>query len=205
MESSARRYQRSLQKGVCQRHRYRASSLEKSCLLTIKKHQEHKGEKYTFTKVIEVTERKTDRNGQVLLVPEVTGEGWWTNLDFSEAKIIRLYQNHGLSEQVHSEFKTDLDLERLPGGKFATNGAVMALGVFAYNILRLIGQLGLLGKNSPIRHPGKRRRLKTVIQELIYLAARFKKSGRRLRFRFGKHCPAYQAFADLYGRILVGG
>lgn len=171
-------------------------------LLTVRKKQEHDGETYMFTKVIRVTERSTNRHGQLLLAPEVTVEGWWTNLDLPENKIISLYQNHGLSEQFHSEFKTDLDLERLPSGKFATNAAVMALGCFAYNILRFIGQLGLLGDKSPVRHPGKRRRLKTVIQELMYLAGRLIRSGRRLRLRLSKHCPAYWAFDHIYGRLL---
>ena len=138
---------------------------------------------------------------KLLLVPEVTVEGWWTNLDLPEKKIIALYKNHALSEQFHSEFKTDLDLERLPSGKFATNAAIMALGAFAYNILRFIGQLGLLGEKSPVRHPAKRRRLKTVIQELMYLAARIIRSGHRLRLRFSKHCPAYWAFSHVYGKL----
>ena len=72
----------------------------------------------------------------------------------------------------------------MPSGKFATNALVMALGCFAYNILRFIGQLGLLREKSPVRHPGKRRRIKTVIQEWSYLAARLIKSGNRLRLRF---------------------
>lgn len=171
-------------------------------LLTIRQQQVHEGKSYCFSKVIRVTERTLDKRGQVLLLPDVTVEGWWTNLDFPENKVISLYQNHGLSEQFHSEFKTDLDLERLPSGKFATNGLVMALGAFAYNILRFIGQLGLLGDRSPVRHPGKRRRIKTVIQELIYLAARLIRSGNRLRLRFGRHCPAYEAFTGVYGRLL---
>jgi hypothetical protein len=170
-------------------------------LLTVRKRQEHKEQTYMFTKVVRVTERNTDRHGQLLLVPEVTVEGWWTNLELPEKKIIALYKNHALSEQFHSEFKTDLDLERLPSGKFATNAAVMALGAFAYNILRFIGQLGLLGEKSPVRHPAKRRRLKTVIQELMYLAARIIRSGRRLRLRFSKHCPAYWAFSHVYGKL----
>ncbi|WP_028585126.1 IS1380 family transposase, partial [Desulfogranum mediterraneum] len=176
---------------------------KKVALLTIKKHQEYEGKKFVFTKVVRVTERRADKHGQMLMEPDIKVEGWWTNLDLPEAEIIRLYQNHGLSEQFHSEFKTDLDLERLPSGKFATNAAVMALGALAYNILRMIGQLGLLGKSSPIRHPGKRRRLKTVIQELIYLAARLLLTARRLRLRFGRHCPAYVAFAIVYNRLLV--
>lgn len=104
-------------------------------LLTIRKHQEYKGTTYAFTRVVRVTERTTDRHGQLLIVPEVTVEGWWTNLDLPEEKIIGLYQHHCLSEQFHSEFKSDLDLERLPSGKFATNGLIMALCAFAYNIL----------------------------------------------------------------------
>ena len=164
--------------------------------MTTRHRQEYKGRTYHFTKVIRITERTTDKHGQMLLVPDISVEGWWTNLDLPESKIISLYQNHGFSEQFHSEFKTDLDLERLPSGKFATNALVMALGAFAYNILRYIGQLGLLGEQSPVRHPAKRRRIKTVIQELMYLAARLIRSGNRLRLRFGCHCPAYPVLSD---------
>jgi len=77
----------------------------------------------------------------------------------------------------------------------------MALGCSAYNILRFIGQLGLLGEKSPVRHPGKRMRLKTVIQELIYLAGRIIRSGRSLRLRLSRHCAAYWAFDHIYGRL----
>ena len=40
-------------------------------------------------------------------------------------QIIDLYSDHGTSEQFHSEFKTDMDIERLPSGKFATNQLVL--------------------------------------------------------------------------------
>jgi len=170
-------------------------------LLTICKRQIHKGKTYMFSKVVRVTERTVNKHGQRLLVPEITVEGWWTNMEFPEKKIIDLYKNHALSEQFHSEFKTDLNLERLPSGKFATNTLIMAMGAFTYNVLRFIGQLGLLGKQSPVRHPAKRRRIKTVIQELIYLAGRLIRSGRRLRLRFSCHCPAYMAFSGVYGRL----
>lgn len=172
-------------------------------LLTIRKRQVHEGETYFFTKVVQFTERTIDKHGQLLLTPEITVDGWWTNLELPEEKIISLYRNHALSEQFHSEFKTDLDLERLPSGKFATNALVMVFGAFAYNILRFIGQLGLLGDKSPVRHPGKRRRIKTVIQELIYLAARLIRSGNRLRLCFGCHCPAYPAFTGVYAKLLA--
>ena len=44
--------------------------------------------------------------------------------------MIALYRDHATSEQFHSEFKTDLDIERLPSGKFATNALVMILATF---------------------------------------------------------------------------
>lgn len=174
---------------------------KKVALLTVRKSQDHEGKTYFFTKVVRVTRRTIDKRGQLLLAPDVTIEGWWTNLDLPPQKIIKLYENHGLSEQFHSEFKSDLDLERLPSGKFNTNALIMALGAFAYNILRLIGQLGLLGDHSPVRHPAKRRRIKTVIQELIYLAARLISTSRRLKLRFSRHCPGFLAFSGVYSRL----
>ena len=139
-----------------------------------------KGYEYTLRRVMRVIERRIDKHGQVLLVPEVELEGWWTSLDLAPQKVISLYADHGTSEQFHSEFKTDLDIERLPSGKFATNALVLGcssarvLGcsALAYNILRWIGQSGLIGPLSPVRHPAKRRRIRTVMQEMMYLAAR---------------------------------
>ncbi len=174
---------------------------KKVALLTVRQSQEHQGQTYFFTKVVRVTQRTIDKRGQLLLAPDITVEGWWTNLDLSEQKIIKLYEHHGASEQFHSEFKSDLDLERLPSGKFATNALIMALGSFAYNILRLIGQLGLLGDYSPLRHPAKRRRIKTVIQELIYRAARLVSTARRLKLRFSRHCRGFEAFVRVYARL----
>lgn len=171
-------------------------------LITVKEEQEYKSKSYTFTRVIRVTERTFDRKGQLLLLPEIEVEGWWTNLELPEEEVIKLYEGHGLCEQFHSEFKSDLDIERLPSGKFATNALIMSLAVLAYNILRYIGQMGLLGDVSPVRHPAKRRRIKTVIQELIYMACRVIRSGRRYRLRFGKHSPGYRAFEEVYNRLV---
>jgi hypothetical protein len=172
-------------------------------LVTTTGQQVHEGKTYRFTRVLRVTERSIDKHGQYRLTPEVEVEGWWTNLHLPEEQVIGLYEGHGLMEQFHSEFKTDLDIERLPSGKFATNALVMSLAVLAYNILRFIGQEGLLGAHSPVRHPAKRRRLKTVIQELITMAARVVRKARRVILRFGRHCPGFEAFQAVYARLLT--
>lgn len=133
--------------------------------------QEIKGCSYTFRRVMQITERCIDKKGQILLIPDIEVEGWWTSLTLSDQDIIELYKQHATSEQFHSEFKTDLDVERLPSGKFDTNDLVLACHAFAYNMLRYIGLVGLMGKHSPVRHGAKRRRVKTVLQEIMYLAA----------------------------------
>jgi len=167
----------------------------------------HSGVTREFRRVMRVIERSIDKHGDRLLVPEIKVEGWWTSLGevaCGDEKIIALYCEHATSEQFHSEFKTDLDIERLPSGKFATNDLVMACAVLAYNILRWIGLTGLLGDDAPVRHKAKRRRLKTVIQELMYVAARIVTSGRQLALKFSKTCPAFPSFAAIYGRLAPG-
>ncbi|MCU7858971.1 MAG: transposase [Candidatus Thiodiazotropha sp. (ex Lucinoma kastoroae)] len=77
-------------------------------------------------------------------------------MDISDSDIIQLYAGHGTSEQFHSELKADLDIERLPSGRFATNELALGASVLAYNLLRSIGQNGLLGPKSPKRQKVKR-------------------------------------------------
>jgi len=160
---------------------------------------------FTFRRVMRVTERTIDKKGQPLLIPEIELEGWWTSLKLGEQKIIDLYKGHGLCEQYHAEIKTDMDLERLPSGKFATNQLVMACGALVYNILRFVGQTALVGSKGIIRHEAKRRRIKTVIQEMIYFAGRMIATGRRLKLRFSRHASAHaKVFADIYERLAFG-
>ena len=160
-------------------------------------------QKRPFRLVVQVTERTIDKKGQRLLVPDIELQGWWTSLDIPAQEVIDLYKHHGTHEQFHSEIKTDLDLERLPSGKFDTNDAIMHLASFAYNCLRLLGQLGLTGDIAPIRHPAKRRRLKTVLQEIMYRAAKFVAHARRLVLDFGRGFARHvQVFVALQDRLL---
>ena len=165
------------------------------------------GETREFRRVIRLTERTIDKKGQPLLVPEIVLEGWWVSLGWvacPDLSVIGLYCDHATSEQFHSEFKTDLDIERLPSGKFDTNDLVMTHAVLAYNILRWIGLEGLLGADSPVRHSAKRRRLRTVMLELMFLAARVVESGRSLSLKFSRACPPFPCFAAVYAKLADG-
>jgi hypothetical protein len=117
--------------------------------------------------------------------------------------LIALYQRCGTAEQYHNEFKTDLDLERLPSGKFDTNSLVLTLAALAYNILRYIGQDTLICLDAPIRKAVHRRRLRTVLQEMIYKAARLVCHGRRYVLRFCRGEPGYAMLARCCASVSV--
>ena len=155
-------------------------------------------------RVLRLTERTIDARGQHLIEPQLTLDGWTTSLpqrDFAPEAIIALYADHGTHEQFHAEFKTDMDLERLPSGKFDTNYLVCAVAALAMNILRLMGQAGLHGPHAPVRHEAKRRRIKTVMQELVYRAGRLIQHGRQLILGLGANDRAAAAFVRLHGQL----
>lgn len=174
-------------------------------LLDLKTERSWQKERRTFRLVARLIERTVDKKGQALLFPEYQLEGWWTSLDEKPEAVIALYRDHATHEQFHSEIKSDLDLERLPSGKFDCNDLILHLGVLAYNCLRLVGQRGLLGEASPVRHPAKRRRIKTVLQEIMYRAAQYIRKARQRVLDFGLHCPAFRAFADVQESLLEVG
>jgi hypothetical protein len=155
--------------------------------------------------VFEVTQRTTTADGQKLLIPEIEVATFWTSSKLPAKKVIALYHQHGTSEQYHSEIKSDMDLERLPSGKFATNALVLSLGLVAYNVLRLCGQTALQGngrlpeaKRMPIRKAVARRRLRSVIQDLMYLAARFTHHSHGIGLSFWRSNPWHGIWERVY-------
>ena len=117
---------------------------------------------------------------------------WWTNLGWTDDEIMDAYHAHGESEQYHSELKTDMDVERLPSGKFETNELVLRhevsplgeLALISYNILRMIGQESLKHKQADKR-PVKRRRIRTVLSNLIQFASHITEHARKVFMGMG--------------------
>jgi hypothetical protein len=154
-------------------------------------------------RIFRLIERTIDKDGNALLLPDYELEGWTTTLPkkFTMQAIIDLYKDHATHEQFHSEFKTDMDLERLPSGKFDTNYLICALAAVAMNILRLIGQNALIGKDAPLRHKAKRRRIKTVMQEIMFKAGRMIKHAGRWVLGLGANDSAHTVFERLYKQL----
>jgi hypothetical protein len=159
--------------------------------------------------VFKVTQRTITADGQRLLVPDIEIATWWTSLKLSPKVVIELYHQHGTSEQFHSELKSDLDLERLPSGKFATNALMLSLGLVAYNLLRLCGQTALAENDElppeakmPLSKPVFRRRLRSVIQDLMYFAARLTRHSHRWGLSLWQSNPWRSVWERVYVRFL---
>ena len=113
---------------------------------------------------------------------------YWTSLGVTDEEVIELYHNHAVCEQYHSEIKRDMGIEHLPSGKFGTNALIMKLTMVAYNILYIIGITTMKENDMPVRHSTiKRRRIRTVIDNLILIAGHLTQHARKLQLAFG-HC-----------------
>ena len=155
--------------------------------------------------VFEVTKRTKTPDGQLLLIPDIDVDTYYTSMDFSpEETIDVLYHDHATCEQFHSEIKSDMDLERLPSKYFDTNGVVLLIGMLAYNILRLCGQESLRDDNGTIhqrpryRKEAGRRRIRTVMQDLIYIASHLTSHSRKWYLSFGRYCVWNKVWQHIY-------
>ena len=147
--------------------------------------------KFAIRMVYAITERTTSADGQEMLFPETEIDMYWTSLGVSDGEVIELYHNHAVCEQYHSEIKTDMGIERLPSGKFDTNALILKLTMIAYNILRIIGSAAMKGNDMPVHHSAiKRRRIRTVIDNLILIAGHLTDHARKLRLSLG-HCNGW--------------
>ena len=150
--------------------------------------------------VYEVIERNIDKHGQILVETDIEVNTFWTNLGWTDDEIIASYHAHGECEQYHSEIKTDMDVERLPSGKFETNELVLELTIIAYNLLRMIGQESLKHKPDQKKRV-KRRRIRTVIGNLILLASHVTTHARETLMALGRSNTWRFAFMQAWLRF----
>lgn len=69
------------------------------------------------------------------------------------------------------------------------------------NLLRLIGMHTLHVEKAPVRHSAQRRRIKTVIQEMIYKAARMIHHAGRFVLGLGANDSGFDVFARHYSQL----
>ena len=149
-----------------------------------------------------MTVRTIKANGEQLLLPEIDADTYWTGLAEYAETVIELYHAHGTSEQFHSELKSDMGVERLPSGKFKTNATVLQSAMMAFNTLRRIGQgILALAEALPLQVTVQRRRLRSVLQDIMYLACKYVQRSHRHFLKFNHTCPWLRAVEILYARL----
>ena len=107
-------------------------------------------------------------------------------------------------EQYHSKVKTDMDLERLRSGKFTTNQLVLHLACLTDNLLRVIGQATIGREDAPLRKAAQRRRIRTVIQNIILCAAKLVTHARQYLIRYGRDNRWGRVTGPLYAHFAAG-
>ena len=152
--------------------------------------------------VYEMIERTSSPDGQMFLEPDIELNMFWTNLGETDQEIIELYHAHGESEQFHSEIKFDMGVERLPSGKFDTNELVLELTIIVYNILRMLGQETIQQGKAPSKRIVTRKRIRTLIQNLIHFAGHLTKHSRRLFLAVSKSNAWAYTFLGLVQRLV---
>ena len=168
------------------------------------------GEKSKTRRIVfEVTRKSIESDGQLLLTPEIEFDTYWAPSCFTEEEIIELYHKHGTSEQFHSELKSDMDVERLPSGKFRTDSICLLPAMLSYNILRRIGvdYWRLANENGQTKNKANvfRRRIRNILLDIIKIASEFVKGGRKLyKIKICKHDLGFHLiFEKLYAAYAV--
>ena len=137
--------------------------------------------------IYQITERTIDKKGQHLFPADLETDIYYCSIDLPDSRIIELYHEHGTMEQFHSEIKTDMGCELLPSGRFAVNSMILHLVQIGYNMLRLIEQRSLSWWSTvSTRRPVQRRRLATVIKNVICAPAQIKTHAREVLADLGK-------------------
>ncbi len=156
-------------------------------------------------RVYRLVERTINKRRVALLLPEYVFEGWTTTSPgwFAATDILAPYCDHATHEQFHAEFKPDMDLKRLPSGRFDIN-LVCQLTALAMNLLRLIGQNTLNEPDAPMHYAAKRRRIKTAMQELMFKAARLITHSGRWFLGLGERDSDFAVFDRHYCQLSTG-
>ena len=144
--------------------------------------------------------RTIQADGQELLLPEVSVDSWWTNLPCDVRECVKLYHDHGTSEQFHSELKSDMGIELLPSGSMKTNALVLGLATLAFNCLRFIGQTAHAHAPVP-RNEDKRTercRLRTVLLDFIKVACKIVNHAGQTLLKFGRNCYNFMIMKKIY-------
>ena len=127
--------------------------------------------------------------GQDDLFPTYRHHAFITNSTLTTIEADARHRDHALVEQVIADLKNG-PLAHAPSGRFAANGAWLALAAIAYNLLRAAGVA------AGTRHT--RARWNTLRRHLITIPARIATSARRITLHLPTNWPWQHDVTDLW-------
>ena len=157
--------------------------------------------------IVEVRTEQFMPDGKPYLAEELSAEAavWWTNLPDPDPKtVVMLYHDHATMEQHHGEVKSDLGVERLPSGKFATNSLYLQLAYIAFTVLRLIGDKAVMCDPSishrKSRPAPKRLRIGTILNRYVFVPCRLAWHSRQFQIAIDCNYAHFEAFKEIYAQ-----
>ena len=135
---------------------------------------------------------KPTPGSQLALFTTYSYHGFITDRDGETLELEADHRRHAEIENAIRDLKYGVGLNHLPSGRFAANGAWLAVQVMAHNLARWTARIGL-GEQIVTT--------KTLRRRFFGLAGRVTRSARRLTLHLPKHWPWETQFSRALARL----
>ena len=135
---------------------------------------------------------KPTPGSQLALFATYSYHGFITDRDGEMLELEADHRRHAEIENAIRDLKYGVGLNHMPSGRFAANGAWLAVQVMAHNLARWTARIGL-GQQIVTT--------KTLRRRVFALAGRITRSARRLTLHLPKHWPWEEQFSRALARL----
>ena len=135
---------------------------------------------------------KPTPGSQLALFAIYSYHGFITDRDGETLELEADHRRHAEIENAIRDLKHGVGLNHLPSGRFAANGAWLAVQVMAHNLARWTARIGLAERTVTT---------KTLRRRVFALAGRITRSARRLTLHLPQHWPWETQFTRAMARL----
>ena len=135
---------------------------------------------------------KPTPGSQLALFARYSYHGFITHRDGEMLELEADHRRHAEIENAIHDLKYGVGLNHMPSGRFAANGAWLAVQVMAHNLARWTALIGL-GERIVTT--------KTLRRRVFALAGRLTRSARRLTLHLPKHWPWQETVSRALARL----
>ena len=135
---------------------------------------------------------KPTPGSQLALFATYSYHGFITDRDGETLELEADHRRHAEIENAIRDLKHGVGLNHLPSGRFAANGAWLAVQVMAHNLARWTARIGLAERTVTT---------KTLRRRVFALVGRITRSARRLTLHLPQHWPWETQFTHAMARL----